>query len=156
MLIRELKAADWEAVRTIYAEGIATGNATFETKPPEWSQWDGAHRTDCRFIAENDGEIYGWSALTPVSARCVYAGVAEVSVYVSEAGRGKGVGRVLLQKLVESSEAAGIWTLQAGIFPENTASVRLHEKAGVHLAVANALGKCRAFGTIEYYLNGVA
>ncbi|MBN8679209.1 MAG: N-acetyltransferase [Chitinophagales bacterium] len=133
MLIRELKAADWEAVRTIYTEGIATGNATFETKPPEWSQWDGAHRTDCRFIAENDGEIYGWAALTPVYGRCVYAGVAEVSVYVSEAGRGKGVGTQLLQKLVESSEAAGIWTLQAGIFPENTASIRLHEKAGFHL-----------------------
>jgi phosphinothricin acetyltransferase len=133
MFIREMEAADWPAVRTIYAEGIATGNATFETKPPEWADWDKAHRPDSRFVAEADGTVYGWAALTPVSGRCVYAGVAEVSVYVSEAGRGKGIGARLLQKLVETSEHTGLWTLQAGIFPENTASVRLHEKAGFRL-----------------------
>lgn len=130
MLIRALQATDWPAVRAIYAEGIATGNATFETKPPEWPDWDQSHRPDCRFVADEGGEVYGWAALSPVSGRCVYAGVAEVSVYVSEAGRGKGIGAQLLQKLVETSEQAGLWTLQAGIFPENIASVRLHEKAG--------------------------
>lgn len=131
--IRALTASDWPAVRAIYAEGIATGNATFETAAPEWSAWDAAHRPDSRFVAEEDGEVCGWAALTPVSGRCVYAGVAEVSVYIAGACRGKGIGALLLEQLVNTSEQLGLWTLQAGIFPENTASLRLHEKAGFRL-----------------------
>ncbi len=128
--IRDLQATDWSAVRAIYAEGIATGNATFETAPPEWDIWNAAHRSDCRFVAEENGVVCGWAALTPVSGRCVYAGVAEVSVYVAETSRGKNIGTLLLESLVKASEEAGLWTLQAGIFPENAPSVRLHEKAG--------------------------
>ncbi len=133
IVLRELQVTDWPAVRTIYAEGLATGLATFETTPPEWATWDAAHLPDGRFIAEDDGLVCGWAALTPVSGRCVYAGVAEVSVYVAAAARGKGVGAQLLQRLVDASERAGLWTLQAGIFPENVASVRLHLKAGFRL-----------------------
>ena len=133
MIIREMQTADWPAVRSIYAEGIATGHATFETSAPEWSVWDAAHRPDCRFVAESDGLVCGWAALTPVSGRCVYAGVAEVSVYVAASFRGQGAGSAMLARLVEAGEAAGFWTLQAGIFPENTASIRLHENAGFRL-----------------------
>lgn len=133
IIIRALLAADWPAVRSIYVEGMATGNATFETTPPEWSVWDANHRPDCRLVAEVAGVVCGWAALTPVSGRCVYAGVAEVSVYVAEASRGKGIGLRLLESLVRASEAAGFWTLQAGIFPENAASVRLHESTGFRL-----------------------
>lgn len=126
-------AADWPAVRSIYMEGIGTGNATFETSPPEWPVWDANHRPDCRFVAEDADAVCGWTALTPVSGRCVYAGVAEVSVYVAEASRGQGIGIRLLESLVQASETAGLWTLQAGIFPENEASVRIHERAGFRL-----------------------
>ena len=133
MVIRDLQAADWPAVRAIYAEGLATGQATFETTPPEWTAWEAAHLPDCRFIAEESGMVCGWAALTPVSGRCVYAGVAEVSVYVAGVARGKGVGGQLLERLIIASEQAGLWTLQAGIFPENVASVRLHLKAGFRL-----------------------
>ncbi len=128
--IRSLRFDDWPAVRRIYMEGIATGQATFETEPPDWEQWDRDHRADCRLIAEVDGVVAGWAALSPVSGRCVYAGVAEVSVYVAEASRGRGVGRALLQALAAGAEEAGIWTLQAGIFPENAASVALHRQCG--------------------------
>lgn len=134
IIIRELLAADWPVVRSIYVEGMATGNATFETTPPEWTVWDTNHRPDCRFVAEDDaGMVCGWAALTPVSGRCVYAGVAEVSVYVAEASRGKSIGWRLLENLVQASEEAGLWTLQAGIFPENATSVRLHERTGFRL-----------------------
>ena len=134
MEIRTLQPTDWPAVKTIYEQGIATRNATFEAQAPEWEIWTAAHRPDCRFVAENEaGEVCGWAALTPVSGRCVYAGVAEVSVYVAEACRGMGIGQMLLQHLVEASEAAGLWTLQAGIFPENTGSLTLHERAGFRL-----------------------
>ncbi len=133
MVIRNMLAADWSAVKTIYAEGIATGNATFETSPPQWSVWDTAHRTDCRFVAEEEGLVCGWAALTPVSGRCVYAGVADISIYIAGAHRGKGLGALLLAQLVEASEQAGLWTLQAGIFPENVGSLRLHEQAGFQL-----------------------
>ncbi len=128
--IRSLQPDDWPAVREIYTEGIATGQATFEIDPPDWETWDRGHRADCRLIAELDGVGAGWAALTPVSGRCVYAGVAEVSVYVAEAVRGRGVGKTLLQTLVTESEEAGIWTLQAGIFPENRASIELHKRCG--------------------------
>lgn len=125
-----LRPADWDDVRRIYAEGIATGNATFETAPPPWEPWDRAHRSDCRLVARQGGRLVGWAALSPVSERCAYAGVAEVSVYVADGARGQGVGRRLLEELVRASEAAGVWTLQAGIFPENRASIAIHELCG--------------------------
>ena len=130
--VRPLYPSDWEAVRRVYLEGIATGHGTFETTSPDWERWDVSHRRDCRFVADREGtrEVVGWAALTPASNRKVYAGVAEVSVYVGESARGQGVGAALLAALVEASEAAGLWTLQAGIFPENTASLALHERSG--------------------------
>ncbi|HEY9383359.1 MAG TPA: GNAT family N-acetyltransferase [Gemmatimonadales bacterium] len=128
--IRPLQPADWPAVRAIYEEGIATGHATFETEAPSWERWDAAHLQDCRLIGLSDEAALGWAALSPVSSRCVYAGVAEVSVYVSAQARGRGVGRALLAALVEASERSGLWTLQAGIFPENIGSVRLHTSCG--------------------------
>jgi L-amino acid N-acyltransferase YncA len=131
--LRPLVAGDWPAVRRIYGEGIATGNATFETEPPDWSAWNAAHLAEARFVAERGASVVGWAALSPVSSRCVYRGVAEVSVYVAEAARGAGVGRILLRALIEASESAGIWTLQAGIFPENEASAGLHRALGFRL-----------------------
>ena len=128
--IRPLVAADWGRVRVIYEEGIATGDATFETEAPDWAAWDENHLAACRIVAELGGRVVGWVALAPVSGRCVYGGVAEVSVYVGAEARGRGVGGALLAELVAASERAGLWTLQAGIFPENEASVRLHERTG--------------------------
>ncbi len=124
---------DWNAVKQIYEEGIATGNATFQQKAPDWEEWNNGHLGHSRIIAKEDGIILGWAALTPVSGRCVYAGVAEVSVYVSDKARGKGLGKQLLQKLIEESEANNIWTLQAGIFPENIASIKIHEACGFRI-----------------------
>ena len=125
-----MRPEDWLAVREIYREGIATGNATFETELPGWEKWDSGHRKDCRLIARQGEQIIGWSALSPVSARQVYAGVAEVSVYVAAAARGNRIGKALLQALIAESEVHGIWTLQAGIFPENVGSVALHKSCG--------------------------
>ena len=125
-----MRAEDWPQVAAIYAEGIATGNATFETSGPEWTQWDAAHLASPRLLARTAKKIAGWAALSPVSRRAVYAGVAEVSVYVSKDMRGQGIGHLLLEALVEASEKQGLWTLQAGIFPENTASIALHKQAG--------------------------
>ena len=125
-----MTAEDWSAVKVIYLEGIATGNATFEQNAPEWEVWDTGHRSDCRLVARRDGEMLGWAALSPVSGRCIYAGVAEVSVYIAAKARGQEVGLSLLHALVEASEHAGIWTLQAGVFSENIASLRLHERCG--------------------------
>jgi len=122
--------SDWTAVRRIYVEGIETGNATFETEPPSWEVWDAAHRADCRLAARDGALVVGWAAVSPVSGRCVYGGVAEVSVYVARDARGLGAGRSLLSALIEESERHGIWTLQAGIFPENEASLRLHRGLG--------------------------
>ncbi len=142
MKTRALVAADWPRVREIYAQGIATGHATFETKPPEWEAWDGGHVRACRLVAERGGEVLGWAALSPVSDRCAYGGVGEVSVYVAEEVRGKGVGFLLLSALVAASEKAGFWTLQAGIFPENRGSVRLHERCGFRvLGARERLGR---------------
>jgi L-amino acid N-acyltransferase YncA len=121
---------DWAEVRHIYLEGIATGNATFETEAPSWEKWDSGHLRDCRLVAFDSSSILGWAALSPVSSRCVYAGVTEVSEYVAESARGKGLGKVLLAALIDSTEAGGIWTLQAGIFPENLASIELHKSLG--------------------------
>lgn len=128
--IRPMRAGDWPRVAAIYRQGILTGDATFETEVPEWAAWDASHLTAPRAVAELDGEVVGWAALAPYSDRCVYGGVAEVSVYVAASARGRGAGRALLAALVEGSEAAGIWTLQAGIFPENEASLALHTHAG--------------------------
>jgi L-amino acid N-acyltransferase YncA len=140
--IRPMAPADWTAVREIYGEGIATGNATFETELPDWQKWDSAHRADCRLVAEREKRIVGWAALSPVSSRRVYAGVAEVSVYVAASARGNGIGRELLKSLIEESEGRGIWTLQAGIFPENHASVMLHKSLGFRaVGVRHRIGK---------------
>jgi phosphinothricin acetyltransferase len=128
--IDALTPEDWPRACAIYVEGIATANATFETEAPEWEQWDRAHLPHSRLAARSGGELLGWAALSPVSGRCVYAGVAEVSLYVAAAARGQGVGRALLRALVRASEAHGIWTLQAGIFPENAASLAVHCACG--------------------------
>ena len=130
MIVEAMQSEDWSAVRAIYEAGIATRNATFETAAPEWAAWDANHLPNCRFVAREAGHVIGWAVLSPVSRRAVYAGVAEVSVYVAESARGRGVGRMLLQALVEASEEAGIWTLQGGIFPENEASLALHKACG--------------------------
>lgn len=130
MPIRSMTAADWPEVRDIYSQGIATGNATFETEAPPWPDWDRAHMASCRLVFTDGEAVLGWAALTPVSSRCVYQGVAEVSVYVDEIARGRGTGSKLMAALIPASESAGIWTLQAGIFPENQASIGLHRKFG--------------------------
>ena len=123
--------ADAAAVLAIYAAGIATGDATFQTEVPGWEEWDAAHLKAPRLVARDaTRDVVGWSALSPVSRRAVYAGVAEESVYVAPAARGRGVGRALLQAMCRASEEAGIWTLQTGIFPENAASLALHEACG--------------------------
>jgi len=128
--IGPIAAGDWPAVRDIYLEGIATADATFETSAPDWETWDAKHPPCCRLLARTGEEVLGWAALSGVSARAVYAGVAEVSVYVAARARGRGVGSLLLRALVAASEENGIWTLQAGIFPENRASIAVHERAG--------------------------
>jgi L-amino acid N-acyltransferase YncA len=134
-----LRPSDWGAVRRIFLEGIATGHATFETEAPDWETWDRAHRADCRLLARDADAVasakrpfaaLGWAALSRVSQRRVYEGVAEVSIYVAASSRGRGVGRRLLEELVRASEAAGVWTLQAGIFPENAASLAIHRACG--------------------------
>jgi len=125
-----MQPEDWPQVRAIYSEGIATGNATFETSTPDWTAWDAGHRNDCRLVARDSQRILGWAALRPVSSRPVYAGVAEVSIYVAADARGRGVGKMLLKSLIDCSERAGIWTLQAGIFTENVASLALQKSCG--------------------------
>src|ERR1019366_6671578 len=124
--IEPMQDSDWPAVREIYREGIHTGNATFQTAAPEWAEWDAGHLRHSRLVARSEGSIGGWAALSAVSRRECYAGVAEVSIYIAETHRGQGLGRRLLAALIGESEANGIWTLQAGIFPENRASIALH------------------------------
>jgi L-amino acid N-acyltransferase YncA len=125
-----MRPQDWEFVKAIYLEGIATGHATFETEAPDWERWDAGHSPQCRLAARNGTGVLGWAALSPVSKRQVYAGVAEVSVYVAATARGLGVGGALMRALIEASEKHGVWTLQAGIFPENQASLALHFRHG--------------------------
>jgi phosphinothricin acetyltransferase len=132
-VIRPMTPGDWPAVRAIYEEGIATGHATFESAAPSWETWDGGHLKTCRLAAVDGDRVIGWAALSPVSGRCVYAGVAEVSVYVGASARGLGLGRRLLEALVAESERHGIWTLQAGVFPENAASLAVHERSGFRI-----------------------
>jgi phosphinothricin acetyltransferase len=130
-VIEKMRPDHWPRVRAIYLEGVATGQATFETQAPEWERWDSSHLPFARLVALADGgRVAGWAALGPVSSRKVYEGVAEVSVYVGEGFRGRGLGRALLEALVRESEAAGVWTLQASVFPENAASVALHLVCG--------------------------
>jgi phosphinothricin acetyltransferase len=142
----DLRSEHWPEVARIYAGGIATGNATFETEVPTWESWDSSHLDEHRFVALLDGEVVGWVAVTPVSDRCVYGGVVENSVYVASSVRGRGVGRLLLERLIASTEAAGIWTIQTGIFPENEASLRVHERVGFEV-----VGRRKRLGK----LNGV-
>lgn len=131
MGLHPLTAAHWPQVCAIYEQGLATGQATFQTEAPSWEEWDRSHLAHSRLVATDDaGQVLGWVALSPVSSRCVYGGVAEVSVYIAEAARGRGVGRQLLATLITESEAHGIWTLQVSLFPENTPSLRLHARAG--------------------------
>lgn len=132
-VIDEMKSEDWEQVSIIYREGIETGNATFETDIPSWNSWISAYIPGCSIVARNDDRILGWAALSPTSRRKVYSGVAEVSIYVSEDYREKGIGIALFRKLIELSEYNNIWTLQAGIFPENKASIDLHKKCGFRI-----------------------
>jgi len=132
----------WGLVKKIYEEGIATGHATFQTTAPTWEQWNQSHLSHSRIVAVTEEKILGWAALTAVSSRCVYMGVAEVSVYVSAAARGKNVGSLLLQNLIQTSEDNGIWTLQSSIFPENKASVAIHLKSGFRIVgVRERIGK---------------
>ena len=130
LAIREMRPEDWEAVRAIYADGIATGQATFETEVPDWESWDAAHLPFGRLVAIGPDSILGWAALSAVSKRRAYAGVAEVSVYVAAGNRGRGIGRSLLTELIAESERNGIWTLQAVVCPENVATSALHKRCG--------------------------
>lgn len=142
--IRLMEAGDWASVSQIYAEGLSTGFATFEKEVPSYEVWDSAHMKTCRLIAEQDNSILGWAALSPVSSRCVYGGVGEVSVYVGQNSRGMGVGKILMEALIAESEIEGLWTLQSGIFPENKGSIKLHEEVGFRF-----IGKREKVGKLD-------
>jgi phosphinothricin acetyltransferase len=140
--IEPLRPRHWPDVRRIYEAGIATGNATFETCAPDWEPWDAEHLDQHRFVAIDDGQVVGWVAAVPVSDRCAYAGVVEDSVYVDPDHHGRGIARLLLEELIASTEAAGIWTIQSGVFPENTASLAVHERVGFHIVgIRHRIGK---------------
>jgi phosphinothricin acetyltransferase len=131
MIVKTLLPEHYPAVKKIYESGIVTGHATFQTEAPDFESWDRSHRKTCRLVmTDEQDQVVGWAALTPVSDRCVYGGVAEVSVYIDSDHRGKGIGKKLLQALIHESEKENLWTLQAGIFPENKASIALHEQCG--------------------------
>src|SRR5687768_2117564 len=142
MKFQELTSKHWAQVKDIYEQGIATGNATFQTASPSWEEWDSSHVKTSRIVVTENNEVLGWAAITPVSGRCVYAGVGEVSVYVAANAQGRGLGKALLQELIKQSEADGFWTLTAGIFPENKGSLKIHEKAGFKvLGIRERIGK---------------
>jgi len=130
IIIRSMEPSDWLAVADIYKQGIETGNATFQQSIPTWEEWNAAHVLNCRLVAETDNMIAGWAALSLVSARAVYSGVAEVSVYVGNKYKGQHIGTTLLESIISESERCGFWTLQSGIFPENIASIAIHKKTG--------------------------
>lgn len=144
MTIEPLRAEHWPEVAQIYADGIATKNATFETEVPSWESWDSSHLAEHRFVALLEGRVVGWVAVSPVSSRCVYAGVVENSVYVAADARGRGIGRALLEALIASTESAGVWTIETGVFPENDASVRLHKSVGFEV-----LGRRKRIGRLD-------
>jgi len=149
MEIIKIEPTNYPQVADIYLQGIATGIATFQTKATDWETWDKSHLSNCRIAAFAGNQMAGWAALSPVSNRCVYAGVAEVSIYIAENFRGKGVGKYLLLKLIEDSEVVGLWTLQSGIFPDNIASIKLHEDCGFRvIGYREKLGKKMVFGKI--------
>jgi L-amino acid N-acyltransferase YncA len=129
-MIREMLQTDSESVLEIYRMGLETRNATFETIVPKWQDWDSRHLSHSRFVSEENGKITGWAALTPFSSRDVYRGVAEVSIYIAAGFRGKGIGSGLMNRLIDSSELNGIWTLVSSVFPENEATLGLHKKFG--------------------------
>lgn len=140
--IDEMKESDWAQVSAIYLAGIQTEIATFQSEAPAWEDWNKSHSKLCRLVARSDDKILGWIALSPVSSRCVYAGVAEVSIYIDENSRGQKVGTALLTELVKRSEQNGFWTLQSGIIKENAASIQLHKNCGFRvLGVRERLGK---------------
>ena len=140
--IDNLTAAAWPEVVRIYLAGIATKNATFEQQAPDWQNWSSSHRSDCRLIASLGGQIVGWAALSNVSSRCIYSGVAEVSIYVDPGFQGRGIGDKLMKALIAESEANGLWTLQAGIFPENERSIQLHLRNGFRIVgIRERIGK---------------
>ena len=144
-MIDIMKPEDWQQVRSIYREGIGTGNSTFEADAPDWDKWDSAHLQEHRLVVREGNTILAWAALSLVSTRSVYAGVVELSLYVTTAHRGKGIGAVLLNATIDSTEKAGLWTLQGGIFPENTPSLRLVKKHGF-----KEIGKREKIGKMTY------
>ena len=142
IIIKPMQSEDWPEVARIYKQGITTGLATFEKNVPTWESWDKGHLQECRLVADENEILVGWAALSPVSSRCVYQGVAEVSVYVDTNHSGRGIGTSLMNALISQSESLGFWTLQSGIFPENTASVRLHKKSGFRkIGIRERIGK---------------
>lgn len=142
LTIRPMKPADWPSVAAIYEQGIATGNATFQTEAPTWAEWNDSHLHFARRVAERNDEIIGWTALSPMYSRACYRGVAEISIYIAAAARGMGVGGRLIEETIAASEQNGIWTLCALIFPENAASMALHQKHGFKLiGVREKLGR---------------
>ncbi len=150
VIIEEMMDESWETVQRIYNAGIATKNATFQTEAPKWEAWDQSHRKDCRLIARIDNQVAGWAALSNVSNRCVYAGVAEVSIYIDTDLSGMGIGDQLMKQLITESEKHGIWTPQAGIFPENKASIALHLKNGFRiLGPVRKSGRWTTSGAIQ-------
>ena len=155
ILIEEMKDTDWEYVKSIFQEGIDTGNATFQTETPTWEEWDKGHTEACRFVARLADEIIGWVALSPISSREAFRGVAEVSIYLSKNAAGKGIGSKLLSHLIQESEKSGFWTIQSMIFPENIGSIKLHHKhgfqeTGTHQRMGKLNGVWRDVVRLEY------
>ncbi|MGI9551336.1 MAG: GNAT family N-acetyltransferase [Aurantibacter sp.] len=142
--IKPMELSDWASISQIYVEGIATGFATFEKEIPSFEAWDSAHMKCCRLVAVKDSGVLGWAALSPVSSRCVYGGIGEVSVYVGKNSRGMGIGKLLMDALIQESEKEGLWTLQSGIFPENQGSIKLHEQVGFRF-----IGKRERVGKLD-------
>lgn len=140
-----MKPEDWQQVRSIYLEGIGTGNSTFEADAPDWDKWDSAHLKEHRFVAREGDRVKAWAVLSPVSARAVYSGVAELSIYVAAAHRCKGIGSALLKALIDSTEKEGLWTLQGGIFPENISSLHLVQRHGFR-----EVGRREKIGKMSY------